>query len=918
MRRIDSQIIVDLVASPEHSGQFALFLGAGCSVGAGIPTAAGIVRDAKQRLYMMHHDVAATEPEVDVWLASQGIRLNPETAYSEILERIRPTPRLRRSFLEPYFKDRNPSPAHWALAKLVQAGVLKDLYTTNFDTLIEQSVGQLIPLRVVSYDEQVSGAGEFEREPTLYKLHGDYLFDRIANTESELAHLGASQASKLQIACTRGGVIVAGYSGHDASIMEVLKASALSGIPLGLYWLARQGDPLAPMVEDLLQVSSSCYLSFIQSFDDFVASVSDAVARSRTSTRIEQALVDSREPFVAHPDGVQALLKEICDALLNPESSVVCLSGLPGVGKTATARRVVSEVSKNFSSYAIISAKDRVLTVSDLVDECHLQMPVRKDAASGGDTSSTLLMRYLSSARALLLLDNLDGVELSVLNFLEDLPPPSRALVTIRDVREIRTRIPHVWEIEHSGLTRNEMSELLELWTKRNPTLGRKIGAATSEEVERLLVVSNGWPEAMVMLLTTLSNSLLHINELDEKVQENVYNFILGGLYTRLSRQAKACLVWTGSFPVTFTINGVSAVSGASRKSTERSLYDLIDSHLVKELFAGQYTWSHPIVREFVIGKSRRHAAAEDRRHAVEKYLEAWASNHGGQPTSDWSNFALLDREFENLKVMMERAFNGGNYALVTRIYRSLFSYIVERGYWTFTEAWCERMTSQKLRKADLPDWLIWWSWIKYYLRKDYNAAARLAEDALAVNPRKNRQRFEAHRRALVALGQLGDLEKVVKHLEIAKGICERSWSSESDEAIDLLNSEATALLGVGSVLQDDALYERAMGIFERAERVARRKSNPNTREIGISMLGQARCLKALEQVESALERAQGSLAYAWQVSWLRGIAEAHELIAELAERLGETSLSQSARDVADRMGGRLRSPAYTGRADTT
>ena len=180
---------------------------------------------------------------------------------------IRPTPRLRRAYLEQYLTGRASSPAHWALAKLVQSGVFRNLYTTNFDHLIEHSVGQLTSLRVVSYNEQVSGSGEFEHQTTLYKLHGDYLFDRMANTQSELQHLGRLQAGKLQSACASGGLVVVGYSGRDQSIMEVLTASARTGVPLGLYWLTRPSDELAPMVLDLMEYDSSCYLVEVEGFD---------------------------------------------------------------------------------------------------------------------------------------------------------------------------------------------------------------------------------------------------------------------------------------------------------------------------------------------------------------------------------------------------------------------------------------------------------------------------------------------------------------------------------------------------------------------------------------------------------------------------------------------------------------------------
>jgi tetratricopeptide (TPR) repeat protein len=907
MRQINAGILTGLLAAPEHAGQFSLFLGAGCSVGAGVPAAREITQTAERHLFEARNQrEASSQAEVDDWLKSENVLQDPDTAYSDVLELIRPTPRLRRAYLEQFLTDRVPSPAHWALAKLVQSGVFHNLYTTNFDQLIEQSVGQLTSLRVVSYEEQVTGSGNFERQPTLYKLHGDYLFDRMANTQPELLHLGPLQAAKLQSACSSGGLVVVGYSGRDQSIMEVLAASARGGIPLGLYWLTRSGDELAPMVAALMESGSSCYLSQIESFDSFTASLNGAVTRAHAASRVERTIADLREPFVAHEDGVSAIMGKVEAALLNPESSIVCISGAPGVGKTATARHVLERIGGNFGVQVIVSGKDRVLSSSDIVDQCHLQLRIPRQS-DASDAGLHYVLSYFAVTPTLLLLDNLDTVDQSVLDFIASLPSPSRALVTVRDVRIIRSRIPYVWEIEHAGLTRSEMTELVDVWVERDPTLGRKMSGATANDIERLLTISNGWPEAMIIMLSTLSTSLRQVGDLDEREQQGVYDFILGGLYSGLDRQAKTHLIWTGSFPVTVTVEGLMAVSGSSRKVVERSLRLLLGAHLLKELLAGQYTWAHPIVREFVAGKTRRRSDCSGRAQAVEAHLTQWAKDYGGQPKADWSNFVYIDKEFENLKAVMETAFASRRFSVITTIYRNLFSYIVERGYWSFTERWCERMAAADVRRTELPDWLIWWSWIKYYLRRDFISAADLAERALTLVPRENRQRFEAHRRALVAHGELGNLDSVVSHQKAALDICRRAWVADSDEMIDLLNSEGVALVGVGRVTAEPAMFERAVPIFEEAERLAGRRTNPNTREIGIAMLGQARCLGLLGHDTEALELAQRALGYAWRMSWLRGIAELNELVAELATKLGRAALAQSARDVADRMGSQLR-----------
>jgi tetratricopeptide (TPR) repeat protein len=262
----------------------------------------------------------------------------------------------------------------------------------------------------------------------------------------------------------------------------------------------------------------------------------------------------------------------------------------------------------------------------------------------------------------------------------------------------------------------------------------------------------------------------------------------------------------------------------------------------------------------------------------------------------------------------MEHLLCGREFGLLTTVYRNLFSYIVERGYWMFTEAWCERMVDQPLSRGDRADWLIWWCWIKFYLRQDYVLAARLAESALEQKPRQNRPRFEGHRRALVAYGRTGNADGVRRHQAGAAEICRRAWPRTSNESIDLLNSEASAYLALGTRLRDSHAIDHAMQLYRDAEQAAIRRVEPDTRAIGIAVLGQASCLAARGKRDAeALQFAQNALEYAWKVSWLRGIVEASELVAVLADRLGRPDLARSARDVAARMGSRLRSPQPAG-----
>ena len=77
------------------------------------------------------------------------------------------------------------------------------------------------------------------------KLHGDFRSRRLKNTTDELRQQDATLRQLLVEACGRFGLVVAGYSGRDSSIMDTLdEATSRPGsFPAGLFWLHRGDDP---------------------------------------------------------------------------------------------------------------------------------------------------------------------------------------------------------------------------------------------------------------------------------------------------------------------------------------------------------------------------------------------------------------------------------------------------------------------------------------------------------------------------------------------------------------------------------------------------------------------------------------------------------------------------------------------------
>ncbi|WP_340318066.1 SIR2 family protein [Rhizorhabdus argentea] len=173
-----------------------------------------------------------------------------------------------------------PTQGHLALAALLQAKHSNIIWTTNFDHLLDdacaRTFGTTAALNISSLDG--SGlAGEFISEqqwPIEVKLHGDFRSRRLKNTSEELRHQDAKFRRQLVDACRRFGLVVAGYSGRDDSVMDALEAALeeADAYPGGLFWLHRGDQSPFERVSRLLERAAAagveCGLVRIENFDE--------------------------------------------------------------------------------------------------------------------------------------------------------------------------------------------------------------------------------------------------------------------------------------------------------------------------------------------------------------------------------------------------------------------------------------------------------------------------------------------------------------------------------------------------------------------------------------------------------------------------------------------------------------------------
>ncbi len=269
------------------------FLGAGCSICAGIPSANDIIWDCKSRIYCSEQGVArATVADISNPLTRKVIHdtltlknIYPKTEedgdeYTYYFEKAISSQLDRQTYIKGLVSRAVPSYGHLILASLAKVSKAPIVWTTNFDKLYENAVyeifGSVNDLVVADLGEPEKAVRALDAKtfPMLVKLHGDYHSERLKNTKPELRTQDERMREALQKACSNYGLCVIGYSGRDKSVMDALIASARQkgSYPHGLFWLVRAGTEPLDSVKQLIAVAQNSHIDAhlveINTFDE--------------------------------------------------------------------------------------------------------------------------------------------------------------------------------------------------------------------------------------------------------------------------------------------------------------------------------------------------------------------------------------------------------------------------------------------------------------------------------------------------------------------------------------------------------------------------------------------------------------------------------------------------------------------------
>ena len=250
--------------------------------------------------------------------------------YEHFVAQAYPIAEDRRQFFEELVEGAIPNTGYQLLCLLAQSAVFDSVWTTNFDGLVGRA-GPMTGTTVYEIGlDSSSRLAQPVRAGALRQiaLHGDYRYDALKNTAEELQAQDRTLHRAFAKALRQGHLMVAGYSGRDATVMEtLLKTYATDGAGR-LFWCLYGDEEPSSKVEELIvrarRAGREAHLVKTDGFDDVMVRLSRFALQGELHERaMEMISCTTHEnvaptPFRAAGSTVRSLLKSNAFAVEPP------------------------------------------------------------------------------------------------------------------------------------------------------------------------------------------------------------------------------------------------------------------------------------------------------------------------------------------------------------------------------------------------------------------------------------------------------------------------------------------------------------------------------------------------------------------------------------------------------------------------
>ena len=240
-------------------------LGAGASISSGVKPAEDCIWEWKKDIFVSknpnlvnqyrEYKAEAVRNSLQRWFDNEGCYppLHDPDEYSKYALIAYPIDDVRKKYFENICRGKEPFVGYRLLCLLAQFGMIRSVFTTNFDGLIIKAAHQtgLTPIEVTLDTADRIHRPASRNELLCVALHGDFKYGPLKNTNIELDAQNETFVDVLTHHLYDKHLIVLGYSGRDRSLMDALrKAYTRKGSGL-LFWCSH-GYEIKPEVEELI------------------------------------------------------------------------------------------------------------------------------------------------------------------------------------------------------------------------------------------------------------------------------------------------------------------------------------------------------------------------------------------------------------------------------------------------------------------------------------------------------------------------------------------------------------------------------------------------------------------------------------------------------------------------------------------
>ena len=271
-------------------GSFGVLLGAGASITSGIQSANDCIWDWKTSIYQtlsgnQHNIVDPKKSDrsktiIQKWLDSQiGFpQAGSSDEYSFYAEKAYQIEADRIKYFQNLCQDKTPYVGYKLLCLLNKYGIVKSIWSTNFDGLVERAAQQanITPITINLDCVNRIYRTESSNELLYIALHGDYKYSTLKNTAKELDSQHTDFVAAMRRYFVDKNLIVIGYSGRDKSLMAALTQAFTDKGAGRLYWCG-YGNNITPEVQELItnirKAGRTAYYIDADGFDNIMLSL---------------------------------------------------------------------------------------------------------------------------------------------------------------------------------------------------------------------------------------------------------------------------------------------------------------------------------------------------------------------------------------------------------------------------------------------------------------------------------------------------------------------------------------------------------------------------------------------------------------------------------------------------------------------